>query len=341
MKNGVPSPTRPARRATAKPARMRAATVLVTGGAGFIGSHLIERLLTDGKQVVVIDDFSTGRRANLRRLARHPRLTVLGSKISRCADLAKLAGRAEFIFHLAATVGVELVVKSARHVLEASFQETQILLRAAARHGTPLLLTSTSEVYGKSTKPEFCEEDDLLIGPPGQSRWSYACSKLTDEFLALAYAREQKLPVVIARLFNTVGPRQTGRYGMVLPRFIAAAKRNEPLMVFGDGAQSRCFCLVHDVVVARVRRQNSEPARGEIFNIGGTEEITILELAKLVVATLGSKSSIERIPYEQAYAPGFDDMRRRKPRVTKLHQYVSYRPQTSLREIIQLTAGRP
>lgn len=313
--------------------------VLVTGGAGFIGSHLVERLLNDGRNVVVIDDFSTGSRENLRSLAKNPRLKVVRSKISRFGQLPELAARAEFIFHLAATVGVDLVVKSALRVLEASFNETQILLRAAARHSTPLLLTSTSEVYGKSARPEFSEDDDLLIGPPGHSRWSYALSKLTDEFLALAYAREKKLPVIIARLFNTVGPRQTGRYGMVLPRFIASAKKNEPLKVFGDGAQTRCFCLVHDVVEALVRLQHCEKARGEIFNIGGTEEVSILELARLVVATLGSRSKIERIPYDKAYAPGFDDMRRRKPRVEKLERFVNFRPQTPLREIIRLTAG--
>lgn len=295
--------------------------------------------MNEGKRVVVVDDFSTGSRENLRSFAKNPRLKVIRSRISRCAQLPELAGQAEFVFHLAATVGVDLVVKSALHVLETSFNETQIVLRAAAKHGTPLLLTSTSEVYGKSAKPEFTEEDDLLIGPPGHSRWSYACSKLTDEFLALAYAREQKLPVVIARLFNTVGPRQTGRYGMVLPRFIASAKANEPLRVFGDGAQTRCFCLVHDVVEALVRLQHCEKARGEIFNIGSTEEVTILELAKLVVQTLGSKSKIERIPYDKAYAPGFDDMRRRKPRVEKLNQFVKFKPQTPLREIIRLTAA--
>ena len=233
---------------------------------------------------------------------------------------------------------MELVVKSALHVLEAGFNETQILLRAAAKNSTPLLLASTSEVYGKSAKPEFGEDDDLLIGPPGQSRWSYACSKLTDEFLALAYAREKKLPVTIARLFNTVGPRQTGCYGMVLPRFIAAAKKNEPLRVFGDGAQSRCFCLVNDVVESLVRLQHGKQARGEIFNIGGTEEVSMLELAKLVVKTLGSKSRIELIPYDKAYAPGFDDMRRRKPLVEKLERFVKFKPQTPLCEIIRLTA---
>ena len=323
--------------------------ILVTGGAGFIGSHLVERLLNDSKRVVVIDDLSTGRLENLRAVKNHPRLRVIESKISACADLPRLAANAEFIFHLAATVGVELVVKSALHVLEASFHETRILLRAAAANRTPLLLTSTSEVYGKSAKPAFGEDDDLLIGPPGQSRWSYACSKLTDEFLALAYAREKNLPVTIARLFNTVGPRQTGRYGMVLPRFIAAAKKNEPLKVFGNGRQTRCFCHVRDAVEALVRLQNCPKARGEIFNIGGTEEISILKLARLVVKTLDSKSKIQLIPYAKAYgpvpkssgvtgAPEFDDMRRRKPMVKKLERFVKFRPRTPLREIIRLTA---
>jgi UDP-glucose 4-epimerase len=312
--------------------------ILVTGGAGFIGSHLVERLLKDGKSVVAIDDLSTGNLENLRAVKKNPRLKIVQSKISGCKELPEIAANSEFIFHLAATVGVELVVKSALHVLESSFHETQILLRAAVKHSTPLLLTSTSEVYGKSAKPEFSEDDDLLIGPPNQSRWSYASAKLTDEFLALAYAREKKLPVTIARLFNTVGPRQTGRYGMVLPRFIAAAKAGEPLKVFGDGKQSRCFCLVNDVVEALVRLQKCEKARGEIFNIGGTEEVSILELAKLVVKTLGSKSKIEFVPYDKAYSPGFDDMRRRKPLVEKLERFVKFKPQTPLREIIQLTA---
>ena len=312
--------------------------ILVTGGAGFIGAHLVERLLKDGKSVVVIDDLSTGSPDNLAAVKENPRLRFIQSKISGCAELIELAAQAEFIFHLAATVGVELVVKSALHVLESSFHETQILLQAAVKHSTPLLLTSTSEVYGKSAKADFSEEDDLLIGPPGQSRWSYACAKLTDEFLALACAREKNLPVTIARLFNTVGPRQTGRYGMVLPRFIAAAKANEPLKVYGDGAQTRCFCLVHDVVEALVRLQQCTSARGEIFNIGSTEEVSIQELAQLVVQTLGSQSKIELIPYDQAYSPGFDDMRRRKPLIKKLEQFVKFKPQTPLREIIRLTA---
>ncbi len=313
--------------------------VLVTGGAGFIGSHLVERLLNEGKRVVVIDDLSTGSLDNLGAVESDPRLKIVRAKISECRELPELAAKAEFIFHLAATVGVELVVKSALHVLVSSFQETQILLQAAARNRTPLLLTSTSEVYGKSAKAEFGEEDDLLIGPPNQSRWSYASAKLTDEFLALACAREKGLPVIIARLFNTVGPRQTGRYGMVLPRFIAAAKRDGPLKVFGDGRQTRCFCLVTDAVEALVRLQDCAKARGEIFNIGGTEEVSILELAKRVVQTLGSKSKIALVPYDRAYAPGFDDMRRRKPRVEKLDRFVKFKPRTPLREIIRLTAG--
>jgi UDP-glucose 4-epimerase len=313
--------------------------VLVTGGAGFIGSHLVERLLKTGKTVVVIDDLSTGNLENLAAVKSNRRLKIIRSKISECKHLPKLAADAEFIFHLAATVGVELVVQSALHVLQASFHETEILLHAAAKHGTPLLLTSTSEVYGKSAKAEFGEDDDLLIGPPNQSRWSYASAKLTDEFLALACAREMNLPVIIARLFNTVGPRQTGRYGMVLPRFITAARDGGPLRVFGDGRQSRCFCLVTDVVEALIRLQNCEKARGEIFNIGGTEEISILQLARLVVKTLGSKANIELIPYDKAYAPGFDDMRRRRPCVKKLERYVKFKPQTPLREIIRLTAA--
>ena len=313
--------------------------ILVTGGAGFIGAHLVERLLQDGKSVVVIDDLSTGSLENLAAVKAHPRLRFIHSKISACGELPQLAADAEFIFHLAATVGVELVVQSALRVLESGFSEMQVLLRAAAQNSTPLLLTSTSEVYGKSAKAEFSEEDDLLIGPPGQSRWSYASAKLTDEFLALAYAREKNLPVTIARLFNTVGPRQTGRYGMVLPRFIAAARAGKPLRVFGDGAQSRCFGFVQDVVEALMRLQQCAGARGEIFNIGGTEEISMLELAKLVVVVLGSRSKIELVPYDQAYAPGFDDLRRRKPLVEKLERFVSFKPQTPLRDIIRLTAG--
>ena len=313
--------------------------VLVTGGAGFIGSHLVERLLADGKCVVVVDDLSTGSLDNLSAVARHRRLRVIQARLSACSDLPQLAGEAESIYHLAAAVGVELVVNSPIHVLQTNLHETEVLLEAAAPARTPVLLTSTSEVYGKSQKAAFSEEDDLLIGPPHQARWSYACSKLMDEFLALAYARERDLPVVIARLFNTVGPRQTGRYGMVLPRFIAAAKAAQPLQVYGDGHQSRCFCFVGDTVEALLRLQNCPAARNQVFNVGSTEEISIRELAELVRGSLGSKSSMAVIPYSQAYAPGFDDMRRRKPVIDKLAAVTGFRPGTTLREIIRLTAA--
>lgn len=312
--------------------------MLVTGGAGFIGSHLVERLLRDGRRVVVIDDFSTGSLKNLGAVKKNARLKVIRSRISECKALPRLVEKSEFVFHLAATVGVDLVVKSALRVLESNFIETQALLRAAGRNATPVLVTSTSEVYGKSAKSEFAEDDDLLIGPPNQARWSYACAKLSDEFFALACARERNLPVIISRLFNTVGPRQTGRYGMVLPRFIAAARENKPLRVFGDGRQTRCFCLVDDAVECLVRLMECQRARGEIFNVGGTEEVSILALAELVIKTLGSKSRIEFVPYEKAYAPGFDDMRRRKPRIEKLVRFLNFRPETSLVKIILKSA---
>jgi UDP-glucose 4-epimerase len=311
----------------------------VTGGAGFIGSHLVERLLADGKSVAVVDDLSTGTLDNLRAASANPRLRVVQSRVSACRELAQLVAQAESIYHLAAAVGVDLVVRSPIHVLQTNLHETEVLLEAAAGQGVPVLLTSTSEVYGKSQKEAFDEEDDLLIGPPHQTRWSYACSKLMDEFLALAYAKERALPVIITRLFNTVGPRQTGRYGMVLPRFIGAAKRGQPLKVYGDGQQTRCFCYVRDTVEALVRLQNCAAARGQVFNVGGTEEISMRDLARRVIKTLGSKSAIELVPYSQAYEPGFDDMRRRKPVVEKLAATVGFRPQTQLQAIIELTAA--
>ncbi len=316
----------------------RLSHVLVTGGAGFIGSHLVERLLADGKAVVVVDDLSTGSRENLQAVRGHPKLRLIESRVSSCAQLPELVAQAESVFHLAAAVGVELVVNSPIRVLDTNLHETEVLLEAAAVRRTPLLLTSTSEVYGKSQKTAFDEEDDLLIGPPHQARWSYACSKLMDEFLALAYAKERQLPVVIARLFNTVGPRQTGRYGMVLPRFIAAAAAGRPLKVYGDGKQTRCFCYVADTVEALLRLQGSPAARGQVFNVGGTEELSILALAQKIIRLLNSSSKIEFVPYGEAYAPGFDDMRRRKPVVDKLERVAGFRPSHSLDEIIQLTS---
>lgn len=313
--------------------------VLVTGGAGFIGSHLVARLLADGKTVVVVDDLSTGSLDNLQAVKAHPRLRVIVSTVSSCAELPQLAAAAESIYHLAAAVGVEMVINSPIHTLLTNLRETESLLDAALPHRVPVLLTSTSEVYGKSQQRAFSEGDDLLIGPPHQTRWGYACSKLMDEFLALACARERSLPVVVARLFNTVGPRQTGRYGMVVPRFIAAARANQPLKVYGDGSQTRCFCLVTDAVEALVRLQSCPAARGEVFNVGGTEEVSIKQLAQLVIEVLGSRSPIEYLPYSQAYGAGFEDMRRRKPQVDKLARVTGFRPSTPLRQIIQAASG--
>jgi UDP-glucose 4-epimerase len=315
------------------------AHILVTGGAGFIGSHLVERLLAEGCRVTVIDDFSTGRPENLAAVRTDPRLRVIEARVSACAGLDRLAGEADAIYHLAAAVGVELVVRSPIRTIRTNLDETEAILEAAAGRGVPVLLASTSEVYGKSQHAEFREEDDLLIGPPHLGRWSYACSKLMDEFLALAYARERGLPVIVARIFNTVGPRQTGQYGMVLPRFIAAARAGRPLRVYGDGAQTRCFCYVADTVEALARLMRCPAARGEVFNVGSTEEVSILELARRVIAALGSSSPIERVPYDAAYAPGFEDMRRRRPAVDKLERFTGFRPATPLDEIIRRTAG--
>jgi UDP-glucose 4-epimerase len=313
--------------------------VLVTGGAGFIGSHLVERLLAEGRTAVVIDDLSTGKMENLQTVAGDPRLRVIVSRLSACTELPALVAGACCIYHLAAAVGVELVLNSPIHTLETNLHETEVLLQLAARHGTPFLLTSSSEVYGKSEKASFSEEDDLLIGPPSHIRWSYACSKLMDEFLALAYGRERALPVIVARLFNTVGPRQTGNYGMVLPRFIASARRGEPLRVFGDGRQTRCFCYVSDAIEALVGLMHCANAQGQVFNVGNTEETSILNLARTVIELVGSTSRIELVPYDHAYVPGFEDMRQRKPDISRLKATIGFHPATSLRDIITRTAS--
>ncbi len=308
---------------------------LVTGGAGFIGSHLVDRLIAEGHQVTVIDDLSTGRRENLSEAEKSGRVHFIQSKVSACQNLASIASEAAGIFHLAAAVGVELVIRSPIETIRTNLDETEAILEVAR---VPVLIASTSEVYGKSQRPEFVETDDLLIGPPTLGRWSYACSKLMDEFLAISYFKERKLPVAIARLFNTVGPRQTGRYGMVLPRFIAAAKTNQPLRVFGDGQQRRCFCYVDDCVEALMRLHRLPAAAGEVINVGSIDEISVLALAERVVEHLHSRSKIEFIPYNEAYAPGFEDMLRRKPSVEKLAKLTGFRPQFSLNEIIRATA---
>jgi UDP-glucose 4-epimerase len=313
--------------------------VLVTGGAGFIGSHLVERLLRDGRSVTVIDDFSTGSSRNLEGVSGHPRFRLIHSKVSDLPNLAEVVAGTQAIFHLAAAVGVERVIQSPIQTILTNLGETERILEAAGKRGVPTLIASTSEVYGKSSKSTFSEEDDLLIGPPHLGRWSYACSKLMDEFLAMAYARELALPVIVARLFNTVGPRQTGRYGMVLPRFIGAAKAGKPLVVYGDGSQTRCFCDVADTVEALVRLMALPESRGQVFNVGNDYEISIRHLAERVIQQLRSCSTIQLLPYDQAYAPGFEDMVRRRPNIDKCANLTGFRPVTTLEQIIERTAA--
>ena len=311
--------------------------VLITGGAGFIGSHLAESLVTEGKEVFVIDDLSTGSLANIAHLRDNPNFHFTKGSILNSADLEPLVDQVDFIYHFAAAVGVELVVRSPVFTIENNIRGTENVLAAAAKRKTGLLLTSTSEVYGKSEHESFREDDDLLIGPPTFGRWSYACSKLLDEFLALAYWHEKKMPVFVVRLFNTVGQRQTGRYGMVVPRFVQAALRDEPITIHGDGKQTRCFCHVTDVVRALVALPKQPRAVGQVYNIGSTEEVSIHELARRVKRLTESRSDLRLIPYDQAYAKGFEDMRRRVPSIDKIYQLMGWRPTKSLDEILQQT----
>jgi len=313
--------------------------ILITGGTGFIGSHLAEALVAAGCEVFVIDDLSTGSRENLASLDGHPRFHFTEGDVLDVSALEPLVAQVDFVYHLAAAVGVELVVHQPVYTLEDNVAGTKNVLAAAARHGTGVLLASTSEVYGKSEKASFSEEDDLLIGPPMFSRWGYACSKLLDEFLALAYWREKSVPVFIVRLFNTVGPRQTGRYGMVLPRFVEQAVRGDPIVIHGDGGQSRCFCHVSDVVRALVELPRRTEASGQVFNVGSTEEVTIAELARQVKAAAGSGSELKFVPYEVAYAKGFEDMRRRAPDIGKIRRLIGWEPTLSLAEIVGSMVG--
>ena len=310
--------------------------ILITGGAGFIGSHLAEALVAEDKEVVVIDDLSTGSPANIAGLRNHPHFQFFHASVRDPGALAQALESVDFVYHLAAAVGVELVVKSPVYTIEDNVRGTEDVLAAAARAGCGVLVTSTSEVYGKSERDCFREEDDLLIGPPTFGRWSYACSKLLDEFLALAYYREKNLPVTIVRLFNTVGQRQTGRYGMVLPRFVQAAVRGEPITIYGDGRQSRCFCHVSDVVRALVELPRHPQAVGQVFNIGSTEEVSIQELAQRVQVVSASRSELRRVPYDEAYAKGFEDLRRRVPSTAKIHQLIGWQPTKPLDEILRL-----
>ena len=308
---------------------------LITGGAGFIGSHLAEDLLARGHRVHVVDDLSTGSMDNIRHLKHEPRF---GYTIDTCASasvVAEAVDEADVVYHLAAAVGVELIVESPVRTIETNVHCTEVVLAQAAKKRKPVLIASTSEVYGKSTSFPFREDGDLVMGPSTTGRWSYACSKAIDEFLALAYWKERKLPTVVARLFNTVGPRQTGRYGMVVPTFVGQALAGRPLTVFGDGRQTRCFCHVSDVVRALVDLMElGEAVYGEVFNIGSQEEISMLGLADRVRELTGSDSEIHVIPYKEAYEAGFEDMPRRYPDLAKIGGALGWAPTRSLDEIL-------
>ena len=312
---------------------------LITGGAGFIGSHLAERLLESGERVVLLDNLSTGSMENIRHLKGFENLEYHLDGIENQHLLAELVDDAEVIIHLAAAVGVRLIVESPVRTIETNVNGTQLVLEAASKKKKLVLLASTSEVYGKNTQVPFREDADLVLGPTTKGRWSYAASKALDEFLAIAYWKEKKQPVIVVRFFNTVGPRQTGRYGMVLPNFVKRALKNQPIEVFGNGRQSRCFCDVRDAVEALLRIVPLERSIGEVINIGNIEEITIEDLARTVKQQTDSNSPIHYVPYEKAYEPGFEDMMRRVPSIDKLHALTGFQPQTRLTEIIDRVAA--
>ncbi len=308
---------------------------LITGGAGFIGSHLAERLLGDGHQVIVLDDLSTGSISNVAHLKGRPEFEYKVDRIENEPLLSELIDSADAVFHLAAAVGVRLVVEEPIRTIETNITGTSLVLKHANKKKKPVLLTSTSEIYGKSAAVPFREDSDMVLGPTLNSRWSYACSKAIDEFLALAYWRERKLPIVVVRLFNTVGPRQVGRYGMVIPRFVEQALAGGPITVYGDGSQSRCFCDVTDVVVALSKLIREPSAYGQVYNVGSDREITILELAHRVRDRVGGAVEIRFVPYDQAYEPGFEDMHRRVPDTTKVREKIGFAPRHDLDSILE------
>jgi UDP-glucose 4-epimerase len=308
---------------------------LITGGAGFIGSHLAERLLKSRHSVTAVDDLSTGSTANIAHLKSYDSFEFVRDTVRNASTMAVLTQRCDVVFHLAAAVGVQLIVDRPVHTIETNIHGTEVVLDAANRFGKKVLLASTSEVYGKSDAVPFREDDDMLLGSTRFSRWSYACSKAIDEFLALAYHQESGLEVVIVRLFNTVGPRQTGQYGMVVPRFVAKALRNEPIEVYGTGKQSRCFCYVGDVVDALTGLMTSSAATGKVFNVGTVEEITISDLADRVIRLSGSKSKKVYIDYVQAYGREMDDMMRRVPCIDRISEATGWQPKTTLDDILR------
>jgi UDP-glucose 4-epimerase len=309
--------------------------VLITGGAGFIGSHLSESYLQRGDEVFVIDDLSTGSIENIRHLKDHPRFHYTIDSIHNQPVTAELVDQCDVIFHLAAAVGVKLIVESPVRTIENNVHGTEVVLSLANKKKKKVLVASTSEVYGLSSEVPFREDGNLVMGATNKGRWSYACSKAIDEFLALAYWREKKLPTIVVRLFNTVGPRQTGQYGMVIPTFVKQALAGRPITVYGSGKQSRCFCYVGDVVGALVKLMDSDDSVGDVFNIGSNQEISILDLAKRVKELTDSDSEIVFVPYDEAYEEGFEDMPRRIPDVSKVNKLISFKPEKKLDEILQ------
>ncbi len=307
---------------------------LITGGAGFIGSHLADQLLREGHRVLVLDNLSTGSIANIAHLRNHPRFHYTIDTVTNEPLLAELVDQCDVVFHLAAAVGVKLIVEAPVHVIETNVHGTEVVLEHANKKKKLVLIASTSEVYGKGASVPFGEDDDLVLGPTTKHRWAYACSKALDEFLALAYYKEKKLPIVIARLFNTVGPRQTGQYGMVIPNFVRQALAGQPITVFGDGNQTRSFTYVGDVVCALERLVQEPGAVGEVFNIGNTQEISIRELAERIKTLTRSRSPIVTVPYDQAYEAGFEDMPRRVPDISKINALIGYEPKVQLDETL-------
>ena len=308
--------------------------VLITGGAGFIGSHLAERYLSRGDEVYVIDDLSTGGMENIRHLKEDPLFNLNIDSITNYRLVSELVDLCDITYHLAASVGVRLIVESPVRAIETNIRGTEIVLSVAAKKHKRVLITSTSEVYGKLDRVPFREDDDLVMGPTSKGRWSYACSKAIDEFLAIAYWKEKRVPTVIARLFNTVGPRQTGRYGMVIPSFVRQALTGQDITVYGDGSQRRCFTHVNDAVGALMRLAEHSSAVGEAYNIGSNQEVTILEVAERIKRLAGSDSRIVFVPYDQAYEEGFEDMMRRVPDITKIGKLVGYAPKITLDDIL-------
>ena len=318
--------------------------VLITGGAGFIGSHLSDALLQRGDEVFIIDDLSTGSFENIRHLKDHPRFHYTIESVRNQPVTAELVDQCDVIFHLAAAVGVKLIVESPVRTIETNVRGTEVVLALANKKKKKVLIVSTSEVYGLSAEVPFREDGNLVMGATTKGRWSYACSKAIDEFLALAYWREKKLPTIVVRLFNTVGPRQTGQYGMVIPTFVKQALAGRPITVYGTGAQSRCFCYVGDVIGALMKLMDDEDAVGEVFNVGSNQEITIEDLAKKVRELTNSESEIVLIPYDEAYEEGFEDMPRRVPDISKVSKQVGFKPlmdlEGILKSVIEFHSGR-